>query len=165
MSTKNISRVWEEAHRLSHSQTLIMLILADNTADERGNGKLPLDRITKTLNIESRQLYLELQELHRNNTIRIDDLSFQIFPSEQQWIKIPPVLSPYQRARKAADIHLRNKSARDRIFNRDGWKCRECGSEENLTIDHIISVKVGGSNKDSNLQALCKSCNSRKGAR
>lgn len=42
--------------------------------------------------------------------------------------------------------------------------CRECGSFETLGIDHIIPKSAGGSDESSNLQCLCRRCNSIKGA-
>lgn len=45
------------------------------------------------------------------------------------------------------------------ILARDG-KCLKCGSDENLTIDHIVPVSRGGSNRHDNLQVLCRCCNS-----
>lgn len=50
------------------------------------------------------------------------------------------------------------------IFKRDGWLCLKCGTPENLTIDHINPISKGGENVISNLQTLCKSCNSIKRA-
>ena len=52
---------------------------------------------------------------------------------------------------------------RESIFNRDANKCKLCGSEENLEIDHIRPISKGGTNKLSNLQILCKRCNMAKG--
>ena len=46
-----------------------------------------------------------------------------------------------------------------------GNKCVHCGTEDNLTVDHIRPLKLGGTNNIDNIQSLCKSCNSRKGAR
>jgi hypothetical protein len=56
-----------------------------------------------------------------------------------------------------------------RIFNelmyKYNFKCVCCGSKENLSIDHIKPVSKGGTDIISNLQILCKPCNSRKGAK
>lgn len=49
-----------------------------------------------------------------------------------------------------------------------GNRCLRCGvdgSECTLTQDHVIAVSVGGSHWPENLQPLCQSCNSSKGAR
>jgi len=53
------------------------------------------------------------------------------------------------------------------VMSRDGERCQVCGSTDDLTIDHKITPwSLGGSSTDpSNLQVLCRSCNSRKGAR
>lgn len=51
------------------------------------------------------------------------------------------------------------------VWDRDGWECQECGSHCDLTVDHITPVVLGGSDDMANLQTLCRSCNSRKGAR
>lgn len=51
------------------------------------------------------------------------------------------------------------------VFRRDGFLCRECGSDADLTIDHIHPVSRGGDNSLENLRVLCRCCNSKKRAR
>lgn len=61
-------------------------------------------------------------------------------------IKIPPEVRKY-------------------VFERDRHQCQSCGktcNETELTIDHIIALALGGTNDISNLQTLCRLCNSQK---
>ena len=51
---------------------------------------------------------------------------------------------------------------RKRIFKRDGFECCYCGSQRNLTIDHVIPKSRGGSNYWDNLVTSCSRCNSNK---
>ncbi len=46
-----------------------------------------------------------------------------------------------------------------------GAKCRACFSVQDLQIDHNIPVSRGGNEEISNLQALCRTCNSAKGTK
>lgn len=46
---------------------------------------------------------------------------------------------------------------------RDGNRCRNCEAENDLTIDHLYPVSLGGTNDLSNLQLLCRKCNAKKG--
>jgi 5-methylcytosine-specific restriction endonuclease McrA len=60
--------------------------------------------------------------------------------------------------------HLR----RDEVaaaFRKSDNRCEVCRSTYNLTIDHIVPLKNSGTNDSYNLQVLCRTCNSRKGAR
>ena len=54
------------------------------------------------------------------------------------------------------------RKLRHKVFQRDGYRCRECGAskdETSLEIDHIVPVARGGTNDIDNLQTLCRECN------
>lgn len=52
------------------------------------------------------------------------------------------------------------------LCNKYGNRCLCCGRDDlKLTIDHVVPVKLGGRNVIDNIQPLCGSCNSRKGAK
>ena len=68
---------------------------------------------------------------------------------------------PAPGARKQA---IPNK-LRWRVFKRDAFRCCRCGSQDDLTLDHIVPECKGGQMTLENLQTLCRSCNSRKGGR
>lgn len=51
------------------------------------------------------------------------------------------------------------------VWERDNFTCKHCGARKNLSVDHIIPESKGGKTTMENCQTLCKSCNSRKGAR
>lgn len=56
-----------------------------------------------------------------------------------------------------------------KVLVRDAWTCkhckRVCSRKQEATVDHIIPKSRGGTDDLSNLQCLCISCNSRKGAK
>jgi hypothetical protein len=74
-------------------------------------------------------------------------------------------LNEYPNKRKEASRYIQNPKVRERILKKYNNKCVWCGATENLTIDHIKPVKLGGDNSDKNLQVLCRSCNSCKGCK
>lgn len=51
------------------------------------------------------------------------------------------------------------------IKNLQNNRCKICGEEKKLTVDHIIPLSRGGTNYPSNIQGLCLNCNSRKWAK
>lgn len=57
------------------------------------------------------------------------------------------------------------RSVRQSVYDRDNWRCIHCGSDKDLSLDHIIPWALGGSDEASNLQTLCRPCNSKKGAK
>jgi HNH endonuclease len=56
-------------------------------------------------------------------------------------------------------------AVRELVYRRDGRCCVECAATDDLTLDHIFPWSRGGSDQPINLRTLCRSCNSRKGAK
>lgn len=52
---------------------------------------------------------------------------------------------------------------RRRLFKRDDYSCLYCGSNKNLTIDHVVPKSKGGTNEWKNLATCCHRCNTLKG--
>ncbi len=58
-----------------------------------------------------------------------------------------------------------SQEVKDKVWNRDGGKCVQCDSNEDLEYDHIIPHSKGGANTYRNIQLLCESCNRSKRAK
>lgn len=89
--------------------------------------------------------------------------SADAIPSPQSYTKRPPANLCVENRTVSA-----SRSWRLKLAERDGLVCQHCGeagsvdgSDPTLTLDHI---DLGGGNSMENLQLLCRSCNSSKGA-
>ena len=61
-------------------------------------------------------------------------------------------------------IKRKNYSDEERkiIYNKSGGRCELCGQQillQNMTLDHIIPLSMGGKDDMENLQAACFACN------
>lgn len=139
----------------------------------------------KELNLEDYQEYFVLDDRTGDLFIRTDlKKHMKSLKGDKIWLlmKIMSFMPGDDEEEHAEDVRLFEygkgmayrtrrefNSMRDALMNalieRDGNKCKICGTIENMTIDHIVPVVKGGQNVISNLQLLCRSCNSRKGAR
>lgn len=52
--------------------------------------------------------------------------------------------------------------SKSNILHRDNYKCQYCGSEFDLTIDHIIPKSMGGKHEWTNVVTACIKCNLKK---
>jgi len=68
---------------------------------------------------------------------------------------------------KPGKDHVKLKGAQyvklaNKVFDRDGWECIECGTSQNLTLAHRIHKGMGGSagpgDTMDNCQTLCMQC-------
>src|SRR6516164_6708736 len=68
-----------------------------------------------------------------------------------------------RRARMSMTICDLTTEQSQEIKAMQGQRCAHCQQVKPLTRDHIIPLVAGGQHTASNIQALCRSCNSRKG--
>ena len=54
------------------------------------------------------------------------------------------------------------RDVRQRVWQRYGGRCAECGATDYLEFDHIVPRAKGGSDSDANVQLLCRRCNLKK---
>lgn len=50
------------------------------------------------------------------------------------------------------------------VLERDEYRCVRCGTDQDLTVDHIMPSSLGGTYAVHNLQTMCSGCNSAKAA-
>ncbi len=68
--------------------------------------------------------------------------------------------SPTQQARLSI-----SRAQRRRVYARDGHRCVDCGTSDDLTLDHIVplALEVKRNYRDDELATRCRPCNSRRG--
>jgi len=100
-------------------------------------------------------LYLEKAELvHKSETGVLRSIA-QVFP-------IPSII------RLQRYVHVPYKGialSRHNIMRRDAYQCLYCGSNKNLTLDHLMPKSRGGGSSWTNLVTACMRCNTKKGDR
>jgi len=119
----------------------------------------PNENRLRLANLEQTELLEKIRynEKRKKKLMAILDGAYEI-------AEIRPELR-YPEARKEANKAISEPVLRGQLLMAFGNRCNHCGSSSELTVDHIKPVLLGGSNDISNLQILCRSCNSRKGAR
>lgn len=70
---------------------------------------------------------------------------------------------PYENAGQSPKRRSISRATRARVYERDGNRCVECDSPDDLTLDHRVPLSRGGTNREDNLQTMCRPCNHRKG--
>ena len=98
------------------------------------------------------------------------ELSLGCIPVDKPEITVMPIVSaPIHRNAWTEYIYGKGlnsgstwQSLRQEVFKRDGYKCVRCGANQNLTVDHVKELSIGGKNELANLRTLCKDCHEEK---
>jgi 5-methylcytosine-specific restriction endonuclease McrA len=78
--------------------------------------------------------------------------------------KITKLNSDHRRRmeKKSGKVTAKEWAEKLKEFN---YCCVNCGTDENIQMDHIYPLSKGGKHHIDNIQPLCGSCNSSKGAK
>lgn len=138
------------------TQKLVLIVLAYHT--KNGLCAISVSYIQKTTGLSRVAIIAATSAMEGLGIIKIN--------------RKPGVLSSYtlNETFKGRDWTIQNppkipREIRTAVLSRDGVQCKNCGSVEHLAIDHIVPRSASGPTTIDNLQVLCRSCNSRKGAR
>jgi 5-methylcytosine-specific restriction endonuclease McrA len=119
---------------------------------------------------QARQWAKDNKERHNENTKRWSDANRdKQHAAEKAWRQKHPHKQREKNHRRKARLYegggTYDHSSWLMLLERCGNQCLRCGSRDNITIDHVVPLARGGANLISNLQPLCKPCNSGKGAK
>lgn len=74
-------------------------------------------------------------------------------------LQAEPRRYPVIRTKRTEDRAPIGQKDRIYVYQRDNFRCLQCGRRENLTLDHIVPWSAGGSDDVDNLRTLCWTCN------
>lgn len=158
MGLSVLARVWDL--HLPPALKITIIKLADSAPCD-GPFTIDLDSLAAFTGLGTIRAAEAVENLRERGLLTKRATHVYSFPT---WLVFPdgvPETEPRRRDRGSGiSPHKRWK-----VYSRDNFRCRHCGSEENLTIDHIKPRSLGGSHSEENLQTLCGPCNGKKGAR
>jgi len=108
-------------------------------------------------NVQRAVILMHLQKVHLVESV---DGAYVRSPSTK--VPWPSIV----RLKQYAQVpYKRVMLSRKNVLKRDQRTCQYCGTESNLTIDHVVPKSRGGRDTWENLVAACVSCNNEKGDR
>lgn len=113
---------------------------------------------------EFRKNRLPLSEQHAYKGIRKEGESKQVY-HKRYCKKNPEIISHLKSRRYAVEKNAEGNHSLlewNQLKLKYHNKCAHCGNIKKLTKDHIIPLSKGGTDYISNIQPLCRNCNSKK---
>lgn len=136
--------------------------LEQNRQYHQDNRKKIAERKKQYCEANREKIVKRKKEYYQANRKQIAEYSKQYRKDNKEACKLR---EQKRRAREAnAAGHCTPEQLQAR-FDYHGNRCVYCGSEENLTLEHMVPLSKGGTNWPANLAPACESCNCSKGAR
>lgn len=112
------------------------------------------------------QEYKEYHKKYRDNYYKTEayQQASRKYQQSEKWRKMTQKRDAQRRALEANAPGFFTQDEWEALCAKKNYCCLACGKKGKLTIDHVIPLSEGGINSIDNIQPLCKSCNSRKGA-
>ena len=82
--------------------------------------------------------------------------------SVNRWRKANPVIVNFHWRKRHFALKTTGKITQQDwidLLNLYGQKCLRCGTNKNITLDHVVPLCKGGTHSIENVQPLCKTCN------
>lgn len=123
-------------------------------------------------NLAGKKHYQENIEKYREYNLKYrEDRLEELRKKDREWYKANPEIVKQRNRnckarRKGAEGKFTNDDVKN-IFNRQKGKCINClkNIAKEYHVDHVIPIKLGGTNWPNNLQLLCPTCNLKKNAK
>lgn len=150
--------VWKHSQQKG-SNRLVLLALAEFADKDAALCTLTVAEIADYAVLSHRKTQYSLRAL-----AEAGDISIVEGDAGRRCYHVHPVISPSRGERSYLKSSI-SHALRRVVFERDAYRCRSCTGYIDLTVDHIIPERHGGTHDLDNLQTLCRQCNSKKGAK
>jgi len=178
MSSQAMTAALNLSQELTADEFRLLILIAELSTDHEGWLVVSWGKVLEKCGLTERQCGRMLRGLQIDLLIAVNTdnwalqmsvgdprCSIPVEPSVCIWIEGMIKPGENRPPRYFYRKHPIPRSIRDQIFERDNYTCQHCGSTEALSVDHVHPESKGGTLDLSNLQTLCRSCNSKKGAR
>jgi hypothetical protein len=169
MTVSALCRVWEESKQTG-AHLLALMFIADNADSFSGEAFVTVETLAARARVDPLDVIHVINDLVNSGDV-VDVASMASILTGSDPGYAITISSQYRSAElrrdPAYDVNKRQvtRIVAARVFQRDAFRCRYCGSCIDLSIDHIVPQKNGRDDSIENLVTCCRSCNSRKGAR